>query len=87
MSMKQDAELGALVRRWADKLSDSPKSFLANVQAAIAAQSANTGSEEVEEKPVAKVVSWTNGSYHRNYKLEWFRDVPEGTELFEKQKN
>lgn len=33
-------------------------------------------------KPVARVASWTNGSYSRNYKLEWLRDVPEGTLLY-----
>ncbi|VTU32123.1 hypothetical protein H4CHR_02947 [Variovorax sp. PBS-H4] len=32
-------------------------------------------------KPVAVVRSYTNGSYHRNYKLEWLTDVPEGTRL------
>jgi hypothetical protein len=32
--------------------------------------------------PVAKVLSWTSGSYWRNYKLQWLRDVPEGTELY-----
>lgn len=31
---------------------------------------------------VARVVSWTNGSYWRNYKLEWLRDVPEGAMLY-----
>ena len=35
-----------------------------------------------EQKPVATVTSWTNGSYHRNYKLEWHKDVPEGTKLY-----
>lgn len=33
-------------------------------------------------KMVAQVKSWTNGSYHRNYQLEWKYDVPEGTVLF-----
>lgn len=31
---------------------------------------------------VAEVVSWTNGSYWRNYKLNWLRDVPAGTKLY-----
>lgn len=31
---------------------------------------------------VATVRSWTNGSYWRNYKLEWHKDVPEGTKLY-----
>lgn len=35
-----------------------------------------------QEKPVARVSSWTNGSYHRNYKLEWLQDVEEGTDLY-----
>lgn len=35
-----------------------------------------------EQEPVATVTSWTNGSYHRNYKLEWHKDVPEGTKLY-----
>ena len=33
-------------------------------------------------EPVAKVVSWTNGSYSRNYKLEWLRQVEEGALLY-----
>ena len=31
---------------------------------------------------VATVESWTNGSYHRNYKIAWHRDVPEGAKLY-----
>lgn len=31
---------------------------------------------------VAIVESWTNGSYHRNYRLKWLKDVPEGTSLY-----
>lgn len=34
------------------------------------------------QKPVAKVESWTNGSYTRHYKLEWLRDVGEGAALY-----
>ena len=33
-------------------------------------------------EPVARVVSWTNASYGRNYRLEWLRDVPEGARLY-----
>lgn len=33
-------------------------------------------------EPVATVGSWTNGSYSRNYKITWHRDVPEGTKLY-----
>lgn len=32
--------------------------------------------------PVLEVVSWTNGSYHRNYKLNWLKDVDAGTLLY-----
>lgn len=36
-------------------------------------------------KHVATVVSWTNGSYWRNYKVEWHDNyLPEGTLLFAK---
>ena len=33
-------------------------------------------------EPVARVVSWTNGSYWRNYKVEWLRDVEAGALLY-----
>ena len=34
-------------------------------------------------KPVATIKSWTNGSYWRNYKVEWHRnDLPEGAQLY-----
>ena len=33
---------------------------------------------------VATVNSWTQGSHWRNYKLVWYKDVPEGTELFDR---
>jgi hypothetical protein len=33
--------------------------------------------------PVATVKSFTNGSYWRNYKLAWHRDVPTGTNLYD----
>ena len=34
-------------------------------------------------EPVATIKSWTNGSYCRNYKVEWYRnDLPEGTQLY-----
>ena len=39
--------------------------------------------EQMErQEPVAKVESWTNGSYSRNYKLRWLRDVNEGAKLY-----
>jgi hypothetical protein len=31
---------------------------------------------------VAEVESWTNGSYHRNYKLRWLKDVEAGAKLY-----
>ena len=32
---------------------------------------------------MATIKSWTNGSYCRNYKVEWYRnDLPEGTQLY-----
>ena len=33
-------------------------------------------------QPVARVDSWTNGSYSRNYKITWLENVPEGTLLY-----
>jgi hypothetical protein len=35
-----------------------------------------------DAQPVAIVESWTNGSYHRNYKLRWLRDVDSGVQLY-----
>jgi hypothetical protein len=39
-------------------------------------------SEARKVEPVAEVESWTNGSYHRNYKLKWLKDVEQGTKLY-----
>ena len=51
--------------------------------AAIALISALAETELVQEhKPVATVKSWTNGSYWRNYKIDWHADVEEGTLLY-----
>lgn len=37
----------------------------------------------VAGEPVATIKSWTNGSYWRNYKVEWHRnDLPEGAQLY-----
>lgn len=33
-------------------------------------------------QPVARVDSWANGSYGRNYRLTWLKDVPEGSLLY-----
>ncbi|HDR9199626.1 TPA: hypothetical protein QDB48_000911 [Burkholderia vietnamiensis] len=38
--------------------------------------------EELGMVPVVKVISWTNGSYHRNYQLQWSRDVEAGMQLY-----
>jgi hypothetical protein len=39
--------------------------------------------EQMErQEPVALVESWVNGSYSRNYKLRWLRDVNEGAKLY-----
>ena len=33
-------------------------------------------------EPVAEIESWVNGSYHRNYKIKWLKDVEQGTKLY-----
>lgn len=38
--------------------------------------------EMERQEPVALVESWANGSYSRNYKLQWLRDVNEGAKLY-----
>ena len=38
--------------------------------------------EMEKQEPVALVESWANGSYSRNYKLRWLRDVNEGAKLY-----
>lgn len=38
--------------------------------------------EALMPEPVAKVLSWTCGSYSRNYKLQWIGDAREGEQLF-----
>lgn len=38
--------------------------------------------EKLGMVPVVKVISWTNGSYHRNYQLQWSRDVEAGMQLY-----
>lgn len=43
---------------------------------------ATAQSAAAQTEPVAVVESWTNGSYHRNYRLRWLKDVPEGTPLY-----
>jgi hypothetical protein len=38
--------------------------------------------EALMPEPVAKVRSWTCGSYHRNYQLDWTGHAKEGETLF-----
>lgn len=33
-------------------------------------------------EPVASVKSFTSGSYHRNYQLDWYKDVPVSAKLY-----
>lgn len=55
----------------------------ANCAEVAALRAALAGTElEQEHKPVATVKSWTNGSYWRNYKIDWHADVEEGTLLY-----
>lgn len=54
------------------------KMLEAAFKAGRASLAASAGSE-----PVATIKSWTNGSYWRNYKVEWHRnDLPEGAQLY-----
>ena len=53
---------------------DNRKSFYAGWAAALA--------EPEQSEPVATIQSWTNGSYWRNYKIDWHKDVEAGTRLF-----
>jgi len=39
-------------------------------------------SAQEHQEPVAEIESWTNGSYSRNYKVHWLRDVDAGTKLY-----
>ena len=65
---------------------DKPNSDWAKLKAAVDALShlaaLARASEAAAGKPVATVESWTNGSYHRNYKLTWHKDVEDGTKLY-----
>lgn len=61
--------------------------FNTNVESAFQAWRAGRASALAapaaqEAEPVATVQSYSSGSYWRNYKLEWHRDVPEGTKLY-----
>ena len=35
-----------------------------------------------QQEPVGTVKSWTNGSYHRNYWIEWHGELKEGDKLY-----
>jgi hypothetical protein len=61
--------------------------FTADQMRAYAAEAvrAALAQPQPSAEPVARVVSWANGSYSRNYKLEWLRDVPEGAALYTTQ--
>lgn len=63
-----------------DQKATFPPAFRAAIAAAPAAPVVQPAAQQGEA--VARVVSWTNGSYWRNYKLEWLRDVPEGAMLY-----
>ncbi len=49
---------------------------------AITALRAALAQQAPEAVPVARVLSWTNGSRWRNYTLEWLQDVPAGAALY-----
>ena len=56
------------------------------MQAANAIRALKEGKPSGAGEPVATIKSWTNGSYCRNYKVEWYRnDLPEGTQLYTTQ--
>ena len=62
--------------------------YVAQFRAALAARGFNAqglrdGVASAGSEPVATIKSWTNGSYWRNYKVEWHRnDLPEGAQLY-----
>jgi hypothetical protein len=63
---------------------EEPPKWIGDTIAAISAKLTDPKSTMINETldPVATVKSWTNGSYWRNYKLEWHKDVSEGTKLY-----
>lgn len=73
----RDAELGAFVRRAVADLSDSPKSFLANVQRAIDDQAA---AEQPAAAPSAEVVNVGPGP--DDMEVELLASLPHGTKLY-----
>lgn len=61
-------------------LDDSPAALLDFARAVLAKWATPPA---VAGEPVATIKSWTNGSYWRNYKVEWHRnDLPEGAQLY-----
>ena len=55
----------------------------AKAWAGVDAQGLREGVASAGSEPVATIKSWTNGSYWRNYKVEWHRnDLPEGAQLY-----
>jgi hypothetical protein len=58
--------------QYAEGWNDCLNAIVVNSPAPIASSS----------EAVAEVESWTNGSYHRNYKLRWLKDVEAGAKLY-----
>lgn len=74
---KQEAE------RLADALDKAARCEGSYSDWAVAFQNASVKLRQWPDgKPVAEVESWTSGSYCRNYKLQWFKDVPRGAKLY-----
>lgn len=61
---------------WAIGMASQHNIHNSPLRALLAAHSAGA------QEPVAEVESWTNGSYHRNYKLRWLKDVEAGAKLY-----
>lgn len=73
-----DAALAELTQGAGEALVDKSP----DLQGSLVDKTANLQGRAGEAvEPVATVVSWTNSSYSRNYKLTWHKDVPEGTKL------
>jgi hypothetical protein len=65
---------------------DSPTAFAMRAIAAdawdAATKAARQSAGATGQEAVATAESWTNGSYHRNYKLTWHKNVEAGTKLY-----
>ena len=73
---------GTAIPGWGERLegSEIPTHWMPLPAAPGAAPT--PAAQSAEQEAVAVVASWTNGSYSRNYKLRWLKDVPEGTQLY-----